>query len=151
MLEYRIRYGEPADIPFLVQFNQQMAQETEGKTLDPEILLRGVSRVFSEEGLGFYLVADDGKSVIGQLMVTREWSDWRDGHFWWIQSVYVPETARRHGVFRALFEEVKRLALEQRNVVGLRLYVEHENKKAQETYTRLGMDLTHYAMMELEF
>jgi GNAT superfamily N-acetyltransferase len=152
MLKFQIRLGQPSDIPYLVQYNLQMAWETEGKKLDPQIVQRGVSRVFEQPSLGFYLVAaDEGEKLIGQLMVTTEWSDWRDGLFWWIQSVYVPEEARRQGVFRALFEEIQRMARQNGHVVGLRLYVEHENYRAQQTYSKLGMRRTSYEVMEIDW
>src|SRR5215831_6517796 len=123
-----IRRGEPRDATTIADFNRRMAWETEHKKLEAEIVNRGVVRVFDDRAKGFYLVAELAGEVVGQLMVTYEWSDWRDGWIWWVQSVYVREDMRRGGVFRSLHEEVIRLALSAGDVVGVRLYVERENK-----------------------
>lgn len=143
-----IRDAMRADIPHLVRWNAAMARETEGKTLDPAVLTRGVTRVFDEPARGFYLVAERNGEPVGCLLVTHEWSDWRDGDFWWIQSVYVAMPARRGGVFRALYAEVERRARVRGDVCGLRLYVETENARAQATYRGLGMQRCHYYMYE---
>jgi GNAT superfamily N-acetyltransferase len=128
-----------------------MALETERKVLDRERLTRGVMAVLDDATKGFYLVAEDASGeVIGQLMVTFEWSDWRDGVFWWIQSVYVVPEARRTGVYRALYERVLRLAADDGGVCGVRLYVERENEPAMSTYRALGMARAHYEMFELD-
>jgi len=125
-----------------------MAKETEGKTLDPEVIRKGVERALADPDRGFYLVADlDGRTV-GSLFVTREWSDWRNGWFWWIQSVFIDSEARRKGVYRALHEEVRRQAREAGDVVGIRLYVEKQNERAQLTYQSLGMAETYYLLYE---
>lgn len=148
-----LRRGETRDVPTLVAFNQAMAQETEGKALDTGTLTSGVSRFMARPELGYYLVAErpgpDGVlAVQGSLMVTSEWSDWRDGLFWWIQSVYVRPEARRTGVYRALYAEVQRLARAEQDIVGLRLYVEVENTRAQATYRSLGMEELPYRLYE---
>ncbi|MFC4525550.1 GNAT family N-acetyltransferase [Dyella halodurans] len=145
-----IRPAERTDIPYLVQWNAAMAWETEQKALDPVVLERGVTAVFDEPRRGFYLVAEHDGTPSGCLLVTYEWSDWRAGDFWWIQSVYVAAAARRAGVFRSLYANVEQRAREAR-AVGLRLYVETENARAQRTYAGLGMDRCHYFMYEAEF
>jgi len=143
----------------LVAFNLAMAMETEGKALDRAVLSRGVRRLLDDESKGFYLVArdpaspvdDDGaRAIVGQLMVTTEWSDWRDQTFWWIQSVYVAPTMRGRGVYRALHEAVRALAHDDGGVCGIRLYVEHTNTGAQATYEKVGMVASHYRMYEEE-
>lgn len=145
----KIRLAQSADAPALIEFNQAMALETEGKNLDSEILRRGVGAVFTDEKKGFYVVAheDDGK-IIGGLMVTFEWSDWRNGWFWWIQSVYILPEFRGQGIYRQLYEFVKAKASEAKNVCGFRLYVEKENVRAQKVYEKLGMESSHYLMYE---
>jgi len=124
-----------------------MAWETEQKRLDPETIGRGVRAVFDEPRRGFYLVAELDGAPVGCLLVTYEWSDWRCGDFWWVQSVYVVAEARRHGVFKAMYQHVKGMA-EGAGAVGLRLYVETENGRAQATYGGLGMERCHYFMYE---
>ncbi len=142
-----LRRGTPGDVVFLVECNRIMARETEGKALDPATLAAGVRGVFEQSDRGFYLVAERAGQPVGSLLVTREWSDWRNGPFWWIQSVYVVEAARHQGVFRALYAEVERRA-RAAGAVGLRLYVELENVRAQRTYESLGMHRCHYHMYE---
>ena len=144
-----IRRGEPRDAGVIAEFNRRMAWETEHKHLDPAVLARGVGRVFTDPAKGFYLVAEAEGEVVGQLMVTYEWSDWRDGWVWWVQSVYVREDYRRTGVFKALYAEVMRQAREAGDVIGVRLYVEKENTRAQETYRHLGMGDAGYLVWEV--
>jgi GNAT superfamily N-acetyltransferase len=142
-----VRSAIPADIPLLLAWNTAMAWETERKRLDSTILERGISGVFEQSQRGLYLIAERDGVAVGSLLVTYEWSDWRCGDFWWIQSVYVAPNARRGGVFRALYAEVERRA-RAAGVVGLRLYVETENLRAQATYADLGMQQCHYLMYE---
>jgi GNAT superfamily N-acetyltransferase len=142
-----VRPAVRGDVANLVAWNAAMALETEAKVLDPAVLERGVNGIFDESRRGFYLVAERDGVAVGSLMVTYEWSDWRNGDFWWVQSVYVVAEARRGGVFRALYEAARERAREAR-AVGLRLYVETENHRAQATYAGLGMEQTHYAMFE---
>jgi GNAT superfamily N-acetyltransferase len=143
-----VRLAGPEDTPFLVEGNRIMAWETEHHALDPAILSAGVAAVFQDTRCGFYLIAElDGKPV-GQLMVTYEWSDWRNGWIWWIQSVHVIESARRQGVFSTLFQSVEDGARAQGNVRGFRLYVERDNQIAQATYQKLGMLETAYHVRE---
>jgi GNAT superfamily N-acetyltransferase len=130
----KVRRAMIGDAPILAEYNRRMAWETEAKELDPKVLGPGVAKVFDDPAKGFYLVAEADVGIVGQLMITYEWSDWRNGWFWWIQSVYVVESHRRRGVFRALVDEVKRLAAVGGDVIGLRLYVETENVRAQATY-----------------
>lgn len=144
-----IRRGAPRDAAVIVDFNCRMARETEHKELAPEMVGRGVARVFDDRAKGFYLVAEIAGEIAGQLMVTYEWSDWRDGWIWWVQSVYVREDHRRRGVFRALHEDVLRQAQAAGDVVGVRLYVERENTRAQATYRQLGMNDAGYLVMEM--
>lgn len=147
MSSLKIRLAERGDIAAIAEWNRAMAWETEQKRLDPQVLLRGVTAVLDEPRRGFYLVAElDGKAA-GCLLVTYEWSDWRNGDFWWFQSVYVTPDARRSGVFRAMYAEVAQRA-KQAGAVGLRLYVETENLRAQRTYRELGMEQCHYFMYE---
>ena len=151
MSEITVRVAEPADAEFLVRGNAAMALETEGISLDLDRLRDGVHAVFEKPSRGVYYVAEvDGRRA-GMMMVTYEWSDWRNGDFWWIQSVYVEKEYRGQGVFTALYRNVESLAQTNSGVVGLRLYVEHENGRAQATYERVGMAKTVYEMFEVDF
>ena len=143
-----VRRAVHADALVLVEFNRRLALESEGKTLDPAVLARGVAAGLADDNKARYFVADEGGAVVGQLMLTSEWSDWRDGWIWWIQSVYVRDDWRRRGVFRLLYEHVHQAALDDRTVIGIRLYVEHENHSAQESYLKLGMERTGYLVLE---
>jgi ribosomal protein S18 acetylase RimI-like enzyme len=143
-----IRVAQHTDVASLVNFNQLMAWETEQKQLDEDILTKGVSALIADENKGFYLVAEQNDMVVGSLMVTTEWSDWRNGVFWWVQSVYITPDFRRQGIYAKLYAQVKTLAEQQHNVCGFRLYVEKENLIAQKTYESLGMQPTHYFMYE---
>lgn len=144
----KVRAATSSDIHVLVQFNAAMARETEAKTLDPKLLRAGVAAVLAEPTRGFYLVAEIAGEIAGCLMITHEWSDWRNADWWWLQSVYVNAAHRRHGVFRALYAEVERRAESTAGVAGLRLYVERDNARAQQTYVAQGMAETHYRMYE---
>ena len=125
-----------------------MAWETEGKTLDRELLRQGLDALLRHEDRGFYTVAEVGGRVVGQLMITYEWSDWRNGYFWWFQSVYVAPSFRCRGIFRALYEHIRDLAKSRPDVCGLRLYVHRDNRHAMDTYRKLGMTLTEYLLCE---
>jgi ribosomal protein S18 acetylase RimI-like enzyme len=140
-----VRSATAADIDVIVQFNAAMAVETEAKTLDPAVLRAGVAAVFAEPRRGFYLIAERAGEVAGCLLITYEWSDWRNGDWWWLQSVYVRPEHRRGGVFRALYAQVEQLAI-ARDAFGVRLYVEQDNRHAQETYIALGMHEEQYRM-----
>ena len=138
-----------SDCDTLVTMNQAMALETEGKALSAETLKKGVAAVLKDPNKGRYFVACEGDEVFGSLMVTREWSDWRNAWFWWIQSVYVAPAHRRKGVFRALYEEVIAAAKQEGDVCGVRLYVERDNENAQKTYRSLGMLENAYRFFEI--
>ncbi len=146
--EITIRIAKREDAPALVEFNQAMAMETEGKRLDTEILTSGVEAVFDDEKKGFYVVAESQGKIIGGLMVTYEWSDWRDAWFWWIQSVYILPEGRGQKIYSRLYDFVKAKARADGNVCGFRLYVEHDNKHAQKVYEKVGMEASHYLMYE---
>lgn len=143
-----IRLAIEKDVPELVEFNQAMALETEGKHLDSEILKNGVESVFNDEKKGFYVVTEADAKIVGGLMVTFEWSDWRNSWFWWIQSVYILPEYRGRSIYRLMYEFVKDKAKQEKNVCGFRLYVEKENVNAQKVYEKLGMESSHYLMYE---
>ncbi len=144
-----IRLAKKEDAAALVEFNQAMALETEGKQLDSEILQSGVGAVLSGADKGFYVVAEnEGGKIVGGLLVTFEWSDWRNSWFWWIQSVYIVPEMRGKKIYSLLYEFVKTSARERGNVCGFRLYVEKENERARKVYEKLGMRSSHYLMYE---
>ncbi len=146
-----IRKALRSDAQTIAEFNAAMALETEGLCLDVSRLLLGVAGLFDNADKGFYLIAEHNGSVVGQMMITYEWSDWRNGIFWWIQSVYVHPEFRAQKIYRTLYEHAIALAKEQQNVCGLRLYVEKENERAHHVYEKLGMTLTNYDMYEVDF
>lgn len=147
-MQISIRVANMQDLAALVNFNQSMALETENKKLDSDVLNKGVGALMADPNKGFYLVAEQNAQVVGSLMVTTEWSDWRNAVFWWIQSVYILPQNRRQGIYGLLYSKVKELAEQDGNVCGLRLYVEKENVIAQRTYEALGMEQSHYLMYE---
>lgn len=149
MSDLTLRAADPRDLDVLVEFNAAMAKETEALRLDRERLRAGVAALLADPAKGRYRLAERAGEVVGALMLTREWSDWRCGDWWWIQSVYVRADARRAGVFRALFDSVAAEARADAGVCGLRLYVERDNLRAQATYRALGMDETHYRLFEI--
>jgi GNAT superfamily N-acetyltransferase len=145
-----VRDARSDDAPAIARFNDALAIETEGKTLEPEVLRAGVAAALADPDRLRYWVAEDATTGqrIGQTAITREWSDWRNGWLWWFQSVYVEAEHRGRGVFRALFHHIKREARAAGDVVGLRLYVERENTRAQRTYESLGMVHGGYEVYE---
>ncbi|MDB6027808.1 MAG: acetyltransferase [Verrucomicrobiales bacterium] len=145
------RIAKKADAPTLIGFNVALAAETEDKKLDAAILSPGVERLFNLPQYGFYIVAECDGSIAGSLLITYEWSDWRNGLFWWIQSVYVAPEFRRRGVYRALHSFARELASRDDDVRGLRLYVESENTGAHRAYEQLGMEETSYKFFEEVF
>lgn len=147
----RVRPARRSDEDLLARFNAAQAWETERIRLDPRRLRRGVRAALRDPRKGMFLVAERGGEVAGMLMVTFEWSDWRNGVFWWIQSVYVAPQQRRSGVMRALFSDVRRRARQSGRVCGLRLYVEKSNRVAQKTYRALGLREAPYRMFEDDF
>jgi GNAT superfamily N-acetyltransferase len=157
-----IRRATPADADTITAFNLAIAQETEGRRLNRDLVGRAVARVLADASLGVYwlalelppagqAVAAEGGKVVGQLLVTYEFSDWRDGVFWWIQSVYVDPAARRTGVYRALHRHVEEQARATGNVCGLRLYTDRDNAVAQEVYRQLGMARSGYLIYEVDW
>lgn len=143
-----IRAAVLEDTPELVEFNRALAEETEDVVLDAATVTEGVRALFSNPEYGFYVVAEGEAGLAGSLMVTTEWSDWRNGLFWWIQSVYVRPEYRRRGVYRSLYCHVHDRAAQRDDISGLRLYVERDNHTAQRTYESLGMSPTPYLVYE---
>jgi GNAT superfamily N-acetyltransferase len=147
-----IRDAVPADRPTIVEFNRLLAVETEHTVLDPAILDRGVARALAEPDRLRYWVAElpsaDGNRLVGQSAITREWSDWRNGWIWWLQSVYIHADFRGRGIFKALYRHICSQAQAASDVIGLRLYVEDRNLRAQQTYQALGMKPGGYSVLE---
>jgi len=151
-INLRVEQALPGDAETIARFNQAMALETEDKPLDWEKIYPGVQALLADERVGFYLVArTDDENIVGCLAITYEWSDWRNGLFWWIQSVFVPGEHRGKGVFSAMYEHVRTHAKTDPRNCGIRLYVEKDNARAQRTYEKLGMIETEYRLMEEEF
>ena len=142
--EVIVRTARLDDVETIARFNCNLAQETEDKALDPATVTRGVTRLMQGVGTGFYIVAEIDGGVVGCLMVVYEWSDWRDGNVWWIHSVYVAEDARQRGVFRAMFAWVREQVEADPDALGIRLYVERDNERAQRTYESFGMAREQY-------
>jgi GNAT superfamily N-acetyltransferase len=147
----KIRKAKPTDAAIITTFNRNLAWETEKLRLRPRIVGQGVRALLKDAAEGTYFVVEQEGKVIGQLLITYEWSDWRNGNFWWIQSVYVEQEFRQAGVFRNLFSHVEKLARSRKDVCGLRLYVEKNNRRAHRAYQRLGMTHTHYEIYETSF
>ena len=148
-MDLLIRPATAADEDVIVRFNTALAWESEAKKLDEPVLRAGVRAVLADPHKGFYTVAEAAGAVVGQTLITFEYSDWRHGWYWWIQSVYVDVTARRQGVFRKLFEHLKATALADPTVIGLRLYMEDDNHRARETYLGVGMEAEPYRLFGL--
>lgn len=147
-LRLKIRRATREDAGTLADFNSAMALETERKVLLPHVIGAGVRALLEQPRAGFYVIAEVEDTVAGALMITTEWSDWRNGSFWWVQSVYVRPQFRRQGVYKRLYKYVRSLAARSRAVCGFRLYVERNNRRAMATYRSAGMALTHYVMFE---
>jgi GNAT superfamily N-acetyltransferase len=143
-----IRRGHRDDTSVIVEFNSRLAKESEGKALDLSMLTAGVTAAMDDPSKGPYYLAVDGETILGQMQITFEWSDWRNGWIWWIQGVYVRAEARRTGVFRALYEYILGEARRAGNVIALRLYVDKDNSGAQATYRRMGMEPSSYLLYE---
>lgn len=143
-----VRKALKSDAETLIQFNIAMARETEQKHLQRNKIEPGVKALFRHPEYGFYMIAEFNSRISGSLMITTEWSDWRNGLFWWIQSVYVIPELRRRGIYRSLYKSVRNLAENNSEVCGCRLYVEQDNITAQQTYSRLGMYETNYKIFE---
>ena len=146
-----IRRASTSDAQVIARHNAAMAREIEQLDLDQQRLLPAVSAVLEDETKGFYLVAEADGRVVGQLMITYEWSDWRNGVFWWIQSVYVDPACRGRGVYTRLHTAIVEQAKAAGDVCGIRLYVDENNENAQRSYRRLGMSRTAYDMYEVDF
>jgi len=146
-----IRKASNNDINTIVTFNYLMAKETETILLDKNIVKLGVKSVITDPSKAQYWIAENNNTIIGQLMVTYEWSDWRNGDMWWISSVYVTENFRRRGVFSALYKHIEHMAKENPGCCGIRLYIEKHNERAQKTYLSLGMNDAGYDVMEVDF
>jgi len=151
MSTYTVRIATPDDAATIVEFNARLATETEERTLDRNLLRRGVEALLADAAKGTYFVAIHGAAIVGQLMITYEWSDWRNGMFWWIQSVYVKPEERGKGVFGLLYGYLLEEAKRRGGIAGLRLYVDHANTRAQTTYAKLGMKKSGYEMFETDF
>ena len=150
-MDLEIREAVAGDAAQIAQYNALLAFESEGTRLAPEVAERGAEAMFADRSRGRYWLAEVDGEVVGQLMLTYEWSDWRNGMVWWIQSVYVHGDFRRRGVFSALYRHVESLARQEPEVCGLRLYVERDNARAQSTYETLGMHTTNYLVMQSMF
>lgn len=142
-----VRNANPSDAPAIIDFQKRMAWETEKLALDPDTVTKGVNAVFEDNTKGQYYVAEAGGNVIASLLITFEWSDWRNCNVWWFQSVFVVPEFRRKGVFRKMYTHIRNLAGEQ-GIAGLRLYVETRNINARKTYEALGMTSEHYSLYE---
>lgn len=143
-----IRKATVADIPSLVAFQQKLALETENVTLDAAILHKGMQAMFDDPSKGFYNIVEDNGVVIGCHMITYEWSDWRNGLVWWLQSVYVIESYRKQGIFKLMYENIVRIIQEDPSLIGLRLYVDKSNARAMKVYESMGMNGEHYTVYE---
>ena len=144
----RVREASLADADIVIEFNRLLALETEGKVLPLDGLAPGVKACLADPAKGRYFLAVEDGVILGQMGISYEWSDWRNGVFWWIQSVYVRAEARRRGVFRTIYEHIEAAARREAEVVGLRLYVEENNHAALETYFKMGMEKTGYYLLE---
>ena len=142
-----IRKAVPSDAPTIIDFQKKMAWETESLKLEDETLFKGVNSVFADPSKGQYYVADADGEIVASLLITYEWSDWRNTNMWWIQSVYVISGFRRKGVFRSMYSYIKNV-VKHEAIAGLRLYVETNNIRAQKTYKALGMNNEHYMFFE---
>jgi GNAT superfamily N-acetyltransferase len=147
-MPFTVRLAAPKDAPAIIEFNRRLARETENLVLDAKVLEPGVAAILADSTRGRYYVADDQGDVIGQIMITYEWSDWRNGWIWWLQSVYVRADRRKGGVFRSIYEYIEDHARKQGNVVGIRLYVERDNRAAQSTYCKLGFEEIHFYLLQ---
>jgi GNAT superfamily N-acetyltransferase len=145
-----VRTARPSDAGVLADYNVRMARETESIELDPAVVARGVRAALADANKATYYVAEVDGRVVGQLMITHEWSDWRDGDIWWVQSVYVHPDHRKAGAFKALYRHAEQSA-KAAGAVGIRLYVDAHNEGAQAAYARLGMHLSNYKVMEVMF
>jgi GNAT superfamily N-acetyltransferase len=145
---FNIREGRPVDASTIVDFQIRMARETEDLGLDPATVRRGVAAVLDDPRRGRYWVVEEGGELLASTLITTEWSDWRNGDVWWIQSLYVVPEARRRGIFRAIYAHLKQQVEESPDLKGLRLYVEKDNDRARRAYEAMGMSADHYVLYE---
>lgn len=148
MADLEIRSALPADAPAIADFQLRMARETEDLDLDRDTVTRGVEAVFADPAKGAYWIAERAGRIVGCLLTTYEWSDWRNGTVLWIQSLYVPPEERGRSVYRALYDHLKRRVELDPGLKGIRLYVDRRNALAQQVYARLGMTREHYDLFE---
>jgi ribosomal protein S18 acetylase RimI-like enzyme len=148
MDEITIRYATEADLPFIVNCQLSMALETENLTLNESVVNKGVNAVFNDPLKGFYIIGESGDTPCSCLMITPEWSDWRNNWVWWIQSVYVMPPMRQSGIFGMMYAFIKSLVAEHNDVAGIRLYVDNTNLRAREVYKKIGMTDEHYRLFE---
>jgi ribosomal protein S18 acetylase RimI-like enzyme len=147
-MDYTIREATTTDVPVLVSFQQNMAKETEGLHLDPTIVTAGINNMLADPSKGKYYVATQNNLVAGCLMITNEWSDWRNGNVLWIQSVFIDPAHRGKNVYRKMYEHIQQMVLGSSALRGIRLYVDKSNKAAQAVYEKLGMNGEHYQVYE---
>ena len=143
-----VRRAKRGDISYIIEFQKQMALETEDLTLDDQKIKKGVEAVFNDPEKGFYVVSTSNSQIVASMMITPEWSDWRNGYFLWIQSLYVIPSFRKQGIFRNMYKHIKQIVVETANYLGLRLYVEGNNNTAIDVYMNVGMKGSHYKMFE---
>ena len=143
-----VRRAKRGDISYIIEFQKQMALETEDLTLDDQKIKKGVEAVFNDPEKGFYVVSTSNSQIVASMMITPEWSDWRNGYFLWIQSLYVIPSFRKQGIFRNMYQHIKQIVVETANYLGLRLYVEGNNNTAIDVYMNVGMKGSHYKMFE---
>ncbi len=146
-----VRRAGPGDVRTVALFNRMLAEESEGVSLDPDVVEKGVAAQLGDPARGRYYLAQRGGVIVGQLGLTTEWSDWRNGYFWWIQSVFVRPEARRAGTFRRLYRALEKEAAADGRCCGLRLYVELQNRTAMDAYASVGMQPTAYRIYEKDF
>lgn len=147
---FTIHKARQKDIPYIVDFQQKMAFETEGLKLDNQKLIKGVSKVFDNPAKGFYLIVEVEGKPIASVLLTPEWSDWRNSTFLWIQSLYVMPNFRKLGVFRQIYSYVKSMVDSSAEYAGIKLYVDEHNIIAQKAYSQVGMQHSHYHLFEWE-
>jgi GNAT superfamily N-acetyltransferase len=143
-----IRTATVTEIAMLIGFQQRLARETENLELDITTLKKGMQAMFQDPSKGVYYVAVEGQQIVGCFMITFEWSDWRNGMVWWLQSVYVIDAYRKHGVFRLMYNHLMNVIQNDPSIMGLRLYVDKTNTRAQQVYTTMGMNGEHYTLYE---
>ena len=145
---FHVRPAVTNDSATIVDFQLEMAKETEGLALNNKVLSEGVMAVFNDPQKGRYFVAEKNGKVVASMMITREWSDWRNQWVYWLQSVFIVPELRGQGLFRKMYETIQQLVKEDKDVTGIRLYVDASNKKALEVYKAVGMDGEHYRTFE---